>query len=122
MKMIRNLTAVSLTTIAVLSLSACAFTEGVKPDANVGTSLQKGISTESDVDARLGQPEKSVTNPNGTHTVTYHYGEAKINPLVLLGTSMGSTGQDVITTVTFDRNGKFLSLAQETDNHTSGSF
>jgi hypothetical protein len=114
--MIRKLVAVSLTTIAALSMSACAFTEGVKPDANVNTSFLKGVSTESDVNARLGTPTKAVMNPDGTHTVTYHYGEAHLGALALLGSSVGTTGQDIITVVHFDRNGKFISLAQEIDN------
>jgi hypothetical protein len=112
--MFRNLTAVSLTAIAMLSMAACTtVTQGVKPDVNVASSFVKGVSTESEVDARLGKPLKSVSNPDGTRSVTYHYGEANISPLLLAGIAHG---QDIITVVNFDRNGKYVSLAQETNN------
>jgi hypothetical protein len=52
--MIRKLMAATVASIAVTSLGACAFSNGVKPDANITTSFTKGVSTESDVDARLG--------------------------------------------------------------------
>jgi hypothetical protein len=119
--MIRKLMAASLTSIAVMSLGACAFSEGVKPDANITTSFTKGVSTESDVDARLGQPMKSLINPDGTRTVTYHYGEAHLGALAFVGAG-GATGQDIITVVNFDRNGKFVSITQETDNRKTAGF
>jgi len=114
--MIRKLTAASLTTLALLSVSACTFSEGVKPDATVNESFLKGVSTETDVDAKLGQPMKAVTNPDGTRTVTYHYGEAHLGALALVGMA---SGQDIITVVSFDRHGKFVLLSQETDNRTA---
>lgn len=115
--MIRKTLAAALTTIALLNIAACTTTEGVKPDANISTSFVKGVSTVTDVEARLGQPLKTVTNPDGTSTVTFHYGEAHITAMALVGSV---SGEDIITVVNFDRRGKYLSLTQESNNRKTG--
>jgi hypothetical protein len=113
--MIRKTITIALLPLAILSVSACTATTGVRPDANITSSFVPGVSTLSDVEAKLGQPIKSVANSNGTSTVTFHYGDAQISPLLLVGVVTG--GHDITTVVTFDRRGKFVSLAQETDTH-----
>ncbi|CAB3754374.1 hypothetical protein [Paraburkholderia humisilvae] len=118
--MIRKLLVASISAAVLLSVTACAFTQGVKPDASVNTSFVKGVSTLSDVEAKLGQPMKTVTNSDGSTTVTFHYGEAHLGALAFVGVA-GATGQDIITVVNFDKRGKFIALTQETDNrNTSG--
>ncbi len=115
--MIRKLTTASLTTLALLSMAACTTTEGVKPAANIDTAFVKGVSTESDVDAQLGQPEKTVKNPDGTSSALYHYGQAHFGTLAVITTgTLGMTGQDIQTVVLFDRNGKFVGLKQQVTN------
>ncbi len=119
--MIRKLLVVSIAAAALLNVAACSFTQGVKPDASVNTSFVKGVSTLSDVEAKLGQPMKTVTNTDGSTTATFHYGEAHMGALALVGFS-GATGQDIITVVNFDKRGKFQTLTQETDNRKTSGF
>lgn len=103
----------SLIAIATAGLTACTATQGVRPDANASASFVRGVSTEQDVDARLGKPLKTVRNSDGTMTATYHYGEANVSPLILVGVA---SGKDIITTVNFDHSGRYLGMSQETDN------
>jgi hypothetical protein len=112
--MIRKTIATALLPLAILNISACTATTGVRPDANITTSFVRGVSTLSDVEAKLGQPVKSMSNPDGSSTVTFHYGDAQISPLILVG--VVTSGHDVITVVNFDSHGKFASISQETDN------
>jgi hypothetical protein len=49
--------------------SASTVTQGVSPDANASASFVRGVSTEQDVNARLGKPLKTVRNIDGTTTV-----------------------------------------------------
>lgn len=79
------------------------------------------MSTLSDVEAKLGQPMKTVTNADGSTTATFHYGEAHLGALALVGVG-AATGRDIITVVNFDKRGKFLTLTQETDNRKTSGF
>jgi hypothetical protein len=119
--MMRTLLVTTLLGVCLLNLGACSFTEGVKPDAQINTAFVPGVSTLGDVEARLGQPMKVVTNSNGTMTATFHYGEAHLSALAFTGVG-AATGQDITTTVTFDAHGRFVKLAQQTDNRRTAGF
>jgi len=117
----RTFTVTALLGVCLLNLGACSFTEGVRPDASVATTFVRGVSTLRDVEARLGPPMKIVTSSDGSTTATFHYGEAHLGAMALMGVS-AATGQDIITTVTFDAHGRLVNLAQETDNRRTGGF
>jgi hypothetical protein len=53
------------------SASNAAKTSGTPVDQAQIDSFQKGIATVSDVEAKLGEPQQTVKNPDGGVTLTY---------------------------------------------------
>ena len=118
MSVAKKIIIVSIAAIAALNLTACSMTAGVKPDASVTSTFRKGVTTESEVTARLGTPEQTMSNMDGSRTVMYHYEAGTVSPLGLI-TGTADKSQAINTLVTFDRNGKFVGLTQMTGNHSA---
>ena len=53
------------------SASNAAKTSGTQVDQAQIDSFQKGVATASDVQAKLGDPQQRVQNPDGSLTLTY---------------------------------------------------
>jgi len=53
------------------SASNAAKTSGTPVDQAQIDSFQKGVTTVSEVEAKLGQPQQTTQNPDGSQTLTY---------------------------------------------------
>lgn len=54
----------------VIALTSCA-SHGNKIDRNYASTIQKGVTTENDVIAKMGQPTSKGYNSEGHRTLTY---------------------------------------------------
>ena len=62
-----------LSTLIVTSLSACNYSSGTNVTSDQAKQFTVGVSTLSQVEARLGQPTETTTNSDGSQTVTYQF-------------------------------------------------
>jgi hypothetical protein len=97
--------------LAVASLAGCV-SVGTKVDPNVVNTFQPGVTTIAAAEAKLGQPNQTTHNSDGGTIVQYvyiksHASGASYIPVV--GIFAGkSIADNVTTTLTFDKAGKFV--------------
>ena len=88
-------------------------TSGTQVDQAQIDQFQKGVATVADVEAKLGQPQKTARNPDGGLTVTYTGTSATGNAQSYVGGARWAKGSE--TTITtrnvafaFDSRGKLV--------------
>lgn len=68
--------------IALVSLIGCATMESGKPlDAMVASSFKEGVTTRTEIEAKLGQPQSVTRNANGSSVLVYVHMITKANGL-----------------------------------------
>ena len=102
-----RLPALSLSMVALL-LASCASSSGTKVDQTTVSQFVKGKTTYRQVTEKLGSPNQSTINSNGTKTIAYSYAHAQSDakmfiPIVgpLLG---GINAESTVASFTFDKN------------------
>lgn len=96
---------------AMLLLAGC-MTVGTKVDPNVVNTFQPGVTTISDAEAKLGQPNQVTHDSDGQTIVVYvyiksHASGASYIPIVGIFAGKGIS-DNVSTSLTFDKQGRFV--------------
>lgn len=88
------------------------------------SGFTKGITTYSDVVARLGTPNTVSTKSNGTRSATYTYVHSQARPetyIPFIGGFIGGADSKVNTAeFTFDKEDKLLEYSLSESNYGSG--
>ena len=108
------------------SASNAAKTSGTQVDQAQMDSFQKGVATVSDVQAKLGEPQQRVQNPDGGLTLTYISKSAEGNAQSHMAYARWAEGSE--TTITtrnvafvFNSDGK-LRVANATESSFTCKF
>jgi hypothetical protein len=83
-----------------IALSGCAWFSPEEAAQPVTLQFEKGVTTQSEVMARLGQPNETNWLPDGTVVDIYRFVPAG-----------GASTQSRVMTITFDSGGKLLSYS-----------
>lgn len=92
----------ALAALVSLALAGCA-TTGTKVNESELAQFHKGVTTESQVEQALGQPQTSGLNSDGTTTIAYVYAHASpkaVDFVPIVGLFAGGANAES-TTVTF---------------------
>jgi outer membrane protein assembly factor BamE (lipoprotein component of BamABCDE complex) len=103
---------------AVLMGCAGCVSSGTKVDTDQLAQFKSGVTTESEIVAKLGPPNTSMTEPDGTKMDMYMYHSMKQNaanfiPYVGLFKGGASTHSQTVT-FTFDKGGLLKTTATST--------
>ena len=95
-----------LSVLVLLVLSACTST-GTKVDQEILSTFVKGKTTYSEVVQRLGKPDQSITNDDGTTAIVYTHKqsvEKAANYIPFVGGFIegGAGSEDTTVTIKFD--------------------
>jgi hypothetical protein len=90
--------------LLALALSGCTWF-GPENTERAILQFEKGVTTESEVAARLGQPNVTTWMPDGTVVDVYTFVPAAGSP------KRGTTARSRVMTIIFDRAGKLLSYS-----------
>ena len=101
----RNVKAAVIAMLA-FALEGCAWSDSEKPERGT-LQFEKGMTSESEVIGRLGQPNETSWLPDGTVVDVYTFA-----PIGASAASGQSPSREL--TVTFDSKGKLLSYSNTT--------
>lgn len=97
--------------IAGLTLGGCV-SVGTKVDPNVVKAFQPGVTTISEAEAKLGQPNQVSHDSDGQTIVVYMYAKSHASGasyIPIVGIFAGKGISDTVsTTLTFDKQGRFV--------------
>jgi hypothetical protein len=94
----------AIVSLLAVALSGCAWF-GPEDTERVTLQFEKGVTTESEVTAKLGQPNVTTWMPDGTVVEVYTFVPAAGDP------KSDSTARSRVMTITFDRARKLLSYS-----------
>lgn len=108
--------------VVSIVLTGCV-SSGTEVSYQQASQFQKGVTTESDVIAKLGQPNSVARLGNGTSVIVYAHIEASPNavdfvPIVGL-LAGGATAHATTVTFTFDATGRLSDYTSSTANSTA---
>jgi len=95
---------IALASLLALALSGCAWF-GPEDVERPALQFENGVTTESEVTAKLGQPNVTTWMPDGTVVEVYTFVAAAGSP------TGDSTARSRVITFTFDRARKLLSYS-----------
>jgi outer membrane protein assembly factor BamE (lipoprotein component of BamABCDE complex) len=107
-----------------LLLAGCV-TMGNKIDPAVVASFQPGVTTITEVKAKLGEPTQMTQESNGSTILLYSFASSKQSASSFIpgvGAFVGSNStESQMTELSFDKSGKFTQSSVTSGNTTSGS-
>lgn len=108
--------------MALAMLAGCV-SSGTRTDPRVVSSFRKGVTTISQAEAQLGQPNNVIRNADGSTVLQYIYVHAAANGasyIPVVGLFAGKTHSNTVTTtVNFDARGLYESATTSHGQSTS---
>lgn len=115
-----------LTVVLAVSLLAGCVTSGTKVDPNVVSTFVPGVTTLDQAEAKLGQPNAVTKQADGGTVIAYAFTHAQASGssyIPVVGAFVGhSDANTATTTLTFDKNGRFVSSSSTTSQARAGMF
>ena len=113
-----------LASLLIVALAGCVSTGiEVKPEQLAG--FKKGVTTESDVVSRLGNPNGRLIDSEGTtiYTYTYVHAEPRASSFIpIVGPLVGGADSEVTTTTfRFGADRKLLSFTSQQSQYGTGT-
>ena len=97
---------------AAFAMLAGCVSVGTKVDPNVVNTFQPGVTTISEAEAKLGQPNQVTHDSDGKTIVVYMYIKSHASGasyIPIVGIFAGkSIADNVSTTLVFDKSGRFV--------------
>lgn len=106
-------------------LSGC-MTVGTKVDPSVVSKFQPGVTTISQAEAALGQPNNTTTMADGSTLIVYSFTHAQASGssyIPVVGAFVGhSDATTSMAMLTFDKHGKFVRSTTSEGQTSAGMF
>lgn len=102
---------IAIAIVCTASLAGCV-SVGTKVDPAAVQAFQPGVTTLAQVEAKLGAPNETVTNSDGTTSISYVFTHAQASGssfIPIVGAFVGHTNAtSTVATLTFDKSGRFV--------------
>ena len=106
-------------------LAAGCASSGIQVTPEQLAGFKEGATTMNDVIAKLGQPNTSMRNFDGTQTIVYSYSQTQIRPatfIPVVGALAGGADMKMnMAMFRFDAEGKLVHMTSSQSNYGSGS-
>lgn len=108
--------------LSVLMVASC-MSVGTKVDQSQLSGFTRGVTTDNDVIASLGNPNSTAVNDDGSKVLIYMHVESQVQPATMIpivGLFVGGAkSESTVLRISFDKSGK---LASYTTGTTNGNY